>query len=195
MIAQSLRSTLRDEEGASLVEFALIAPTLLVLLLGAFDLCYNVYGNTMLQGAIQEAARDSSLQDPNEATIDAAVTDAVQDIVPNALLTFSRKSYGKAYEVGQAEDFTDLNGDNQCNDGEPFVDANNNGYWDSDKGDTSKAGARDTVLYEVTVSYPRAFPVAPLIGMSPRYETKISTLLRVQPFGLQDERAKVNNCV
>ena len=59
MIAQSLRSTLRDEEGASLVEFALIAPTLLVLLLGAFDLCYNVYGNTMLQGAIQEAARDS----------------------------------------------------------------------------------------------------------------------------------------
>jgi len=195
MIAQSPLSALRDEEGASLVEFTLIAPTLLVLLLGAFDLCYNVYGNTMLQGAIQEAARDSSLQDPNEATIDAAVTDAVRDIVPNALLTFSRKSYGKAYEVGQAEAFTDLNGDNQCNDGEPFVDANSNGYWDSDKGDTSKAGARDTVLYEVTVSYPRAFPVAPLIGMSPRYETKISTLLRVQPFGLQDERAKVNNCV
>ena len=53
-----LQSLGRDERGAALVEFALIAPALLVLLLGMFELGYNYYMQSQFQGAIQKAARD-----------------------------------------------------------------------------------------------------------------------------------------
>ena len=43
--------------------------------------------------------------------------------------------------------------------GEPFEDANANGTWDEDRGSDGQGGARDAVLYVVSVSYRRAFGV------------------------------------
>ena len=48
----------RDARGVAAVEFALVAPALLLTIMGIFDLGYNIYANTMVQGAIQRAARD-----------------------------------------------------------------------------------------------------------------------------------------
>ena len=40
----------RDERGVTVVEFALLAPVLLVTLLGMFDMGYTMYAQTLLQG-------------------------------------------------------------------------------------------------------------------------------------------------
>jgi Flp pilus assembly pilin Flp len=186
----------RDQRGAAVIEFALVAPTLMMLLMGMFELGYNYYMQSQLQGAVQKAARDSSTQvgGANTAAIDARVAHAVHLIVPSAAMTFSRRAYSSFADVHRAEDFTDINANNLCDDGEPFEDANGNGTWDRDRGLDGGGGARDAVLYVVTVTYPRAFGVARLIGYSADFTTEAVTVLRNQPFDAQDVHAGVENC-
>lgn len=190
------RSIRRDAEGAALVEFALLAPVLLLTLLGLFDMSYNYYLQAQLQGSIQQAARDSTIEGAvvRSDQIDQRVRDAVDDIVPDARLRFERLSYTNFSEVEQPEDFVDLDRDGRCNDGEPFEDANANGTWDEDRGRAGTGGARDAVLYTVTVSYPRAFGAAQFVGLPRIVTTEATTVLRNQPFGKQDTRSGVGNC-
>lgn len=189
-----LRLLARDRRGAALVEFALVAPTLCLLLVGLFDISYNMYANTMLQGAVQEAARNSTIEGASAVAVDAAVIDAVTDIVPNAKLTFARKAYANFTDVARPEDFTDLNKNNVCDAGEPFEDANGNGIWDTDRGRDGMGGARDAVLYTVTIEYPRAFPLAAFVGLSPTFRTVAVTVLRNQPYAKQNDQIATGNC-
>lgn len=191
-------SLLRDEQGATAVEFALIAPTLLMAIMGILDLGYNMYATSMLQGAIQKAARDSTLEGGggNSAALNARVADAVHDVVPGATMSYSRTAYTSFSDVGRPEDYSDLNGDGSCNNGEPFEDVNGNASWDADRGTAGQGGARDAVLYKVTVSYPRAFPVAELIGLPSNFTTVAQTVLRNQPYNFQQINPPVTgNCL
>ena len=188
---------LRDSRGATLVEFAMIAPVLLMLLLGMFEMGYNYYMQSQLQGAVQKAARDSSVASAsgNTATIDAHVSEAVHAIVPDATLTFSRRAYSSFSDVNRAEDFTDIDKDGACNNGDPFEDANGNGLWDQDRGASGGGGARDAVLFVVQVSYPRAFAAAQMVGLSDTFTTQAVTVLRNQPWDAQAVHSGVGNCV
>lgn len=195
MMQTTAQQIWHDENGVSIVEFAMVAPLLLMMLLGFFDVSYNMYANTMLQGAVHEAARDSSLEAANEAALDAAVTSSVREVAGEATLKFERKAYATFTAVAKAEEFTDINNDGQCNDNEPFEDANNNGVWDADQGEAGSGGARDAVLYNVTIRYPRAFPIAPFIGISEYHETTATTVLRNQPFDGEIDRSAIGNCI
>jgi Flp pilus assembly protein TadG len=184
-----------NEAGAALVEFALIAPILIGFLLGLFDLGSNLFTATQLEGAIQKAARSSTIEGAagNEAAIDAAVVEAVRAIAPGATVTFNRKSYSSFEAVSRPEDFTDIDGDGTCGAGEPFEDANGNGQWDIDRGMAGFGGARDATKYTVTVAYERLFPVARFIGLPPTHEIRAVTVLRNQPYGSQ-RTPVIGNC-
>jgi Flp pilus assembly protein TadG len=168
-----------------------------MLLMGMFDMGYNIYTKTLLEGAVQAAARDSTIEGASgsQSDIDAAVTKAVHAITPQANLSFKRQAYTNFSDVSEPEDFTDVNNDGVCTDGEPFEDVNGNGMWDSDRGIDGFGGARDAVLYTVSVEYPRLFPVANLIGLSPNFTTESVTVLRNQPFGAQEVDVTVQYCV
>lgn len=187
----------RDKRGVTAVEFALIAPALLVMLLGVFDAGYNLYATSVLNGATQRAARDSTIEgaEAKGLAIDDAVSQAIHNVVPHAAVTFDRRAYRDYSDIHQPEDFTDIDKDGACDNGEPFEDANGNGVWDSDRGSDSMGGARDAVLYTVTVTYPRAFPLMRLIGVPGTVTTRSQTVLRNQPYGTQDRTVKVGQCV
>lgn len=177
---------LRDTSGATIVEFAMVAPVLLLTIMGLLDLGYNMYTAQMLQGAIQKAARDSTIEGAatNPSQLDGIVTRAVKAIAPSATLTFGRKSYSSFSDVSRPEDFTDQNSNGQCDNGEAFEDANQNGTWDADIGKTGFGGARDAVLYTVNVSYTRLFPITAFIpGQTKTFAMSASTVLRNQPYG------------
>ena len=183
-----LSALLRDRCGVIAVEFALVAPVLMLMLMGLFDLSYNMYTTQMLQGAIENAARNSSIEGAvgKEAQLDAMVTTAVRAVAPPATLTFTRRAYSSFTKAGRPEDFTDVDSDGVCSKGEPFEDANGNGKWDTDGGKTGFGGARDAVLYTVVVKYQRAFPIAGLIpGQSKTFTLSAATVLRNQPYGQQ----------
>lgn len=195
MMRVPIRLLMNDESGATIAEFALILPALAMTVLGLFDFSYNYYAETMIEGAVQKAARDSTIDinAGNYAALDERVAIAVHRIVPSADLQFQRSAYTDYSDVRRAEEYTDSNGDGICNDGEPFEDANKNGMWDNDRGSSQTDGARDVVLYEVTASYPRAFPIPGLVGLDSNVTVAARTVLRNQPYGPADE-ATVGNC-
>ena len=184
-----------DQNGSAVVEFAMIAPVLLMTLAGVLDMGYNYYAQAQLQGAVQRVARLSTVEGAEfrHEDLDMAVRNAVHQIVPDAELDISRSSYANFSDIAQPEDFTDVDNDGSCNDGEPFEDANGNGVWDEDRGSAGFGSARDAVLYVVNVTYPRAFGAGGLIGL-PDVATSASTVLRNQPFGEQAERSGVGHC-
>lgn len=190
------RSLLRNRDGATVVEFGLLAPTLLIMLLGMFEMGYNYYMQSLLQGTIQKAARDSTIEGSTsiQSEIDANVEEAVRKIVADANVTFERASYSSFRNVRQPEEFIDANSDGICNDGETFIDVNNNGMWDEDQGSVGQGGARDATLYKVNVSYPRAFGIHRLIGLSDTVTTSASTVLRNQPYDSQNSTATEETC-
>jgi hypothetical protein len=186
----------RDDGGVALVEFALVAPVLILTLLGLFDLSYNMYTASVLEGAIQKAGRDATLEGAGtrSAAIDDRMRNVVLDLVPSATVEFDRRYYADFDDVERPEDFTDGNADGKCNDDEPFEDVNRNGRWDADRAQSGVGGARDAVLYSVTVRYPRMFPYMRIIGLSDTVVAEARTVLRNQPYGLQNAGADVGSC-
>lgn len=186
----------RNEEGVSTVEFAMIAPVLVMTLMGLFDLSYNFYTDTMIEGAVAKAARDSTIESfaNNPAALDDAVERAVHRVAPSATVSFQRSAYADYTSVGQAEEYTDTNSDGFCNNGEPFEDVNGNNTWDADRARGSSNGARDAVLYEVEATYDRLLPMASLLGWEDTVTVRAVTVLRNQPFNLQETAVTVGNC-
>lgn len=194
-----LQRLLRDQSGVSIIEFALVTPTLLILLMGLLDLAHGQYSAQMLQGAVQQAARKSTLEGAgsNQAALDAGVTKAVRAISPNATVTFERKAYNSFLGAGRAENFDDANNNGVCDNGELYDDANRNRFWDADPGQAGFGGARDAVLYTVNVSYQRIFPAYAFIpGQSPVQTMAVTTVLRNQPFAQSaiDPTPPTGNC-
>lgn len=186
----------QDRNGSAAVEFALISPALVLVLMGLFDIGYTLYAGVMLQGTIQRAARSATVEGAATtlASIDGQVEDQIKRVVPNADIVFNRKSYSNFSDVALPEDYTDSNSNGSCDAGEPFEDANGSGTWDRDRGVDGLGGARDAVLYTVTMTYRRPFPMASLIGLPESVSNQASTVLRNQPYDLQKSVAKLGNC-
>ena len=186
----------RDESGATLVEFALVVPALMALLMGLFDVGYNMYAKAILEGAMQEAGRNSTIEAADTGTIDAAVTAQVRKALPNASISYARQAYADFSDVNRPEEYKDVNGDGTCNAGEPFTDANGNGVWDLDRGAAGAGGAKDAVVLTATITYDRLFPVAAFIPGIPReYRSSSSTVLRNQPYDINETVPATEECV
>ncbi|SCW91374.1 TadE-like protein [Sphingobium faniae] len=178
-----------DRAGVTIMEFALIAPVFLTMILGALDLAHSLYMQSVLEGVLQKAARDSSLESGTEAAnqlaIDERITQQVHHLANNASVDIQRRSfysYSKAAEA-RAEAFQDNNDNGRCDAGEPFEDNNANGVRDADGGNSGQGGTQDAVILTVDVDYPRLFPVHGLIGLPSTVRLNAKTVLTNQPYG------------
>lgn len=190
-----MRALCRNTAGATAVEFAMIVPVLLTLVLGGFELGLAQYMRSVLEGAMQQAGRNSSLQSgvSSQGQIDAYVRSQVQAVFPGATVEFARSNYTTFSDVSAPEDFTDGNANGRYDSGECFVDQNGNRRWDADRGATGLGGANDVVLYTATVTYASTLPVRGL-GLSPVQTLTSSTTLRNQPYSSQASRTAEQIC-
>lgn len=181
-----IRRVVGDRRGATVIEFAIVAPVMMLLMMGLGDVLYQVYAKSILNGAVQKAARDSSLESgPNQiATLDGKVIAMVRNIAPSATYQSTRKSYTSFTNVAP-EPFTDTNGNGTRQAGECYTDINGNNQWDADPGANGQGGANDVTLYTMTVTYPRLFPVAGLFGWPSTATISAQTLLKNQPYATQ----------
>lgn len=179
----------RDEDGVTVVEFALIAPTFLLLLLGTLDIGQMVYAQSVLNGAVQTAARDASLENGDTAEADQLVEDRVSGIMPGVELASSRRSYFDFADIERAEQWNDADDNGTCNDGETYTDENANGQWDEEIGVSGNGGANDVVIYTVSATYEPIFKV-PFLPEAWEERTLESTAIKKnQPFADQAERS------
>lgn len=195
----------RNASGATIIEFALVSPVMCLLILGGLDIAHTLYVEATLQGAVQKASRDASLESgldtAVQAVLDAKVREQAETLAPNATITIQRnyfRSFANA-AASEFEPYTDTNNNGTCDGpqgstpGEPYEDTNNNQRWDRTGGNDGQGGAQDAVAYTVTLSYPRLFPVYGFIGGSDTSTVKATTILRNQPYADQAV-AQVRNC-
>ena len=191
------RTLLRDARGATIVEFAFVAPVLILLLMFLFDVGYYLYAKSILTGEVLAAGRSSALETATQANrdlLDNNVETSVKRLVNSGTLSFDRmayKSYGRAQ--AKAEAFIDGNNNNICDANESFDDANGNGVRDLHSGTSGQGGAKDVTIYTVTLRYDRMLPMASLLGWGQEVTMRSSTLLRNQPFDKQAE-AVIGHC-
>lgn len=188
---------MRDANGVTAIEFSMVAPVMVVLMLGLGDLGQQIYVQELLTGSLQKAARDSTLQGATDriGEIDGAVLAMLRPVVKQpaascalkpAAGTYcsSRFAYATFGAVGP-ERFEDRNANNQRDAGECFIDVNGNQQWDAQPGRAGQGGADDVTLYTISITYRRLFPFAPLIGASSTQTVAAQTLLKNQPYTRQ----------
>ncbi len=196
------RSLLRDDAGVTVIEFALIAPLLGMVLLATFDFGHTLYTRAALQGIVQKTGRDSALESGSAATAQTALDGKVRAqalaLANNATILITRRFYRTFSDAAaaQAEPWTDTNSNLVCDGSEPFEDINANNIWDKDGANGGQGGAKDATLYTVKMSYPRFFPLYNFIGGSKTTVLTVSTILRNQPYSDQGSYATpiVRNC-
>ena len=175
----------RDESGTTVMEFGLMITVFMTLILGLFDLGQLAYAQAILNGAAQEAARESSLETGDTDSADATVTDLVRTVAPDAVVDSSRVSYFDFNDIARPESWNDADNDGDCNDGEAYTDENGNGQWDADIGVSGNGGAGDVVIYTVNVSFDRLFPNPFYGGGTNKRTLTASAVKKNQPYANQ----------
>lgn len=78
MIARRRLRGSTSESGVTLVEFALVTPIIILILMGTFDLGWAVFANNMLASSAREGARAGIIS----STTDAQIRQRVKDVSP-----------------------------------------------------------------------------------------------------------------
>lgn len=182
---------LRDTRGVTIVEFAIVTPCLILLMIGLLDLGFKAYVGMQLQGALEQSARQVTV---GTSTTTAALTNLVKaqivKIVPKATVTVVPTSYYDFAHVGKPEPITtDTSPVGSYNKGDCFQDLNGNGVWDADAGSAGTGGSEDIVYYTATVTYPDLLPAAKILGFSATATVTGTTMMKNQPYASQAEPA------
>lgn len=189
-VRSSLPRLAVDSRGISITEFALVAPVLLLLIMGVFDIGHQLYARAIMEGELQRAARASTLETASvarQAVLDEEVRGQILRVAGmGGTVEFTREAY-LSYQAAQAtaEPFLDADGDGLCNHGESYDDWNRNKSRDLNGARTGQGNARDAVIYTAHLTYPRLFPMARMLGWSNDVAIQASTVLRNQPYGDQ----------
>lgn len=181
----ALRRLGGDQRGATIVEFAMILPVMSVLLLGALDLGYRAYVQSIVQGSLHEAARMATVGGVSTDTIAAHVRTRLRDFSRNATITTTARSYSDFTNVRIPETITsDTAPTGRYNFGDCFRDENGNGRYDLDRGRSGMGNAEDVVYFEVSMTYPHILPIGGFLGGDWNNNVTIrqNTLLRNQPY-------------
>jgi hypothetical protein len=170
-----------------MVDFAILGPALVLLLVLIFESAMLLLGQILLQTAVGDAARSGIVGSAQGHASREALVRAVAERVAGSLLRpeqlhLETLVYPSFEDVGRPEPFTDVNGNGVHDAGEPFRDVNGNGRWDADMGRVGLGGPNDVVLYRVRYDWR---PMTPLVrGLLPggSLELRAAYALRNEPF-------------
>lgn len=182
-----MRKFWREEQGVAAIEFAMLSPVMILLLMGAIESAHFVMVKSALDGAVATAARESVAQlnlteDERDAKMRNRITALMSGYrpAPDRTVTIETTVYRKIGD-SSPEPFEDLNRNGVWDSSEPYVDRNRNGTRDLAAPVTGKmGGVGDVVGYSVT------YPTAPYFAMlAPIFgdwmDLKTSTISRNEP--------------
>jgi Flp pilus assembly protein TadG len=162
----SIAQLAADERGVIAVEFAVVAPIVLLFIVGLVEMGLMFTADTVLRHATDEAARTGrtayvSAGATQAETIRDRVTRETGVLMDSSRIEISSASYSSFSSLRKPEPFVDANANGARDDGENFTDVNGNGIYDLDQGASGYGATSDVVSY--TVTYPWTF-FTPFIG-------------------------------
>ncbi len=156
-LVRQLGALRRDTRGVSAIEFAFIAPVLMLLLFGILEFGMIMTVQSVMEGATANSSRLGktgyvAASKTREETIRDAISDRVSALINPDQLTITSKFYSQFDEINDPEPYTDANGNGHYDVSETYSDINGNAQWDADMGAAGYGAAGDIVVY--TISYP-----------------------------------------
>lgn len=188
-----LRLLAGDDRGATAVEFGFIVLPMCVLLVGGLDVVHQTYVRSVMQGALNDAARRAAVENPDiaakgatlEERIENKIRDAAGPIAVDSTIAVKQQSYSNFRDIGKPEKImtdTNKNGKYDAGDNDCFEDANENDQFDADGGTKGNGDASEVVFYTATVAMPRLFPLHAIAKTSPTINLTLQTAVRNQPY-------------
>lgn len=204
MTRRTLPSLVSDQSGLASIEFAILAPIVVVMTTLGFALAMLQAGAASLEMGAAAAARMSIIGEvPPGSTRSAEIRRIVTEHVcpPDGAfcywstgwlaesddgsispLRIEMRAYVDPRNVGRPEPFTDAAPFNGVYDeGEDFADVNGNGKWDADMGRAEPGGSGDHVVFRLTMAQDVGHPLlTPMLGA--RLLRQAQIVVRNEPF-------------
>jgi Flp pilus assembly pilin Flp len=158
ILPRCLRRLRRDEDGATVVEFALVFPVFRLAVLGAIETAMVIFISSSIEAAVLEASRYGITGGTvpgvtREESVLGIVEDKTYGLVDMDKVEIDTLVYESFNDIGQPEPFDDANANTAYDDGEDFSDVNGNGQWDADMGAAGLGGPSDVVVYSVSYAW------------------------------------------
>lgn len=180
---QRLRGDLR---GVTIVEFALIAPMMIMVMLVVTDFGYRMYVGALVEGTVHRAARRATIGTQTEAQIDDYIRAQLRPIGWRSTIDIEKMNYYEYSGVQKPEKITqDTAPFGSYNVGDCYEDMNGNNVYDTVSGRTGLGGSDDIVYYKVTATFPRVVPLLAILGWSNTEKVTANSVVRNQPFAAQ----------
>jgi Flp pilus assembly pilin Flp len=135
--AASLRRFARDSEGATMIEFGLVFPMMLLITMGIMETSLYMAGVSTLEGGLREASRYGiTSQSPTEAAppdlskVPVPFKKDPKDYRMQQIGLILRRHTLNLINLDDADVSTKTYDNFALKDGEPFTDLNNNGKYD-----------------------------------------------------------------
>lgn len=196
----------RDERGAAVMELAFVAPVMFLMVMAGFDAGYAVYLQAVANGELEARARAASLDGASESQFDRELRESMYLLLPSYAdnvesVVLTKKNYTDYSRIDAAEKITtdhngdgvldgpaDWDSDGTIDTGDCWLDEDGNGEFGTNEGADGLGGADDGVYYTVTLSFPRLFPLASMMGLPEDQTVTVRTLVINQPYGAQTAR-------
>jgi len=198
-----------DRRGVSTIEFAVIGPVVLALVVSVIEAALLWSGATALEAGGRAAARYglTGAAEAGHTRTEVIRRIVTEHVCPKALDTGATTCFwaedGPSFEdengqptklflglrahtdprnLGRPEPFGDADGDGAFDPGETFEDLNGNGVWDADTGLAGPGGPGDLVVYEFAIHQPVTNPILRRVvgGDTLRHATRV--VIRNEPF-------------
>lgn len=169
----SLRRLIRSTSGAAVLEFALIMPILLIIVIGAIEIALIIFVSSSIESAVLQASRfgitGSETETPRAERVLEIIEDRTFGFVDVEDAEIETLVYSDFSSVGKPEPYADENGNGVYDAGEDYSDVNGNAQWDVDMGAAGLGEDGDIVLYRVTYEWGILTPlIRSLLGESIR---------------------------
>lgn len=185
---RNLRTFVRSDRGAALVEFAFAAPILITMLLGIIEVAMVIFLNLMVESGVREAARfglTGSERDgyTREEYIINIVNERTMGLMEITADNLDVRVYESFEAIAETEPYVDANLNGAYDDGEPYTDTNGNGSHDEDPGTPGAGDSGDIVVYRVTANW-AVFTtyLADLLGDDGLFTISASVAVRNEPW-------------
>ena len=183
-----LQSFKDSQAGVSAIEFALIAPTLMLLIFGIIEYALIMTVYNVMESSTSISSRlgktGYAAQGITRAqTIINAITTRAGTVIDADALTVTSKFYKQYDQINDPEPYVDTNGNGSRDNGESYTDINGNGQWDSDMGASGYGSAGDVVVYKVSYPWSVTTPIMrELIGTNGIYTITTHAVVKNEPY-------------
>lgn len=177
-----------SEDGATALEFAMVAPALFLLMMGTVEVGLVLTAQNVMESATYSASRlgrtgYTESGQTQEETVMAELESFSSVLLDPERIDITTQSYTSFDSVGDPEPFVDANGNGTRDDGENYTDVNGNGQYDVDQGSAGLGAASNVVVYTMTYDWELFTPmVSSFLGEEGVMTLSARAVVKNEPF-------------